>query len=401
MKYKINICFLILTILFISACKKNKEQDAASNDGSYYTCSMHHQIRQDKPGKCPICHMDLIKVKPQKPKSNEITLSEQQIKLGNIKTAIIEESQNQMAQKFLGVLTSNQNKVNMLSTRAMGRIEKLFVKTEGEYVKIGQPIYEIYSEDISIAKRDYKSAFLQLELNDAIDKTIKSILEAAKQKLLYFGLTTAQIEALKTSNDLSPYTTFYSNYAGFVSEVLVQEGSYTMEGSPLLKLVDLSSLWLEVQVNANYINNISLGKNAKVSIVDFPEQELNAKVSFINAELSPNSRLVLIRLDIPNTTLTFKPGMQANVSLVNKPLKGLYIPIDAVIQDEKSSYIWIEKSEGKFENRMVETGTEINGMIEIKSNISSNTKVVISGAYLINSEYKFRKGSDPMEGMKM
>ena len=375
--------------------------DSKANDGTYYTCSMDPQIREDKPGKCPICHMELTKVKVDDSKSNEIKLSDQQIKLGNIKTATIEESQNQMEQNFLGVLTSNQNNVNVLSTRAMGRIEKLFVKTEGAYVKVGQPIYEIYSEDISVAKRDYKSAFLQLGLTGGTDKNIQSIFEASKQKLLYFGLTNTQIEALKTTKELSPYTTFYSNYAGFVSEVLMQEGSYAMEGSPILKLVDLSSLWLEVQVNANYINDISLGKMAKVSFVDFPEKAMNAKVSFINAELISNSRLVLVRLDIPNPALVFKPGMQANVSLVNKPLKGLFIPIDAVIQDEKASYIWIEKSEGKFENRMVEIGVEINGLIEIKSNIPKNTKIVISGAYLINSEYKFRKGSDPMEGMKM
>ena len=401
MKNSIKISFLILSILFIASCNNNKEMDSKANDGTYYTCSMDPQIREDKPGKCPICHMELTKVKVDDSKSNEIKLSDQQIKLGNIKTATIEESQNQMEQNFLGVLTSNQNNVNVLSTRAMGRIEKLFVKTEGAYVKVGQPIYEIYSEDISVAKRDYKSAFLQLGLTGGTDKNIKGIFEASKQKLLYFGLTNTQIEALKTTKELSPYTTFYSNYAGFVSEVLMQEGSYAMEGSPILKLVDLSSLWLEVQVNANYINDISLGKMAKVSFVDFPEKAMNAKVSFINAELISNSRLVLVRLDIPNPALVFKPGMQANVSLVNKPLKGLFIPIDAVIQDEKASYIWIEKSEGKFENRMVEIGVEINGLIEIKSNIPKNTKIVISGAYLINSEYKFRKGSDPMEGMKM
>jgi Cu(I)/Ag(I) efflux system membrane fusion protein len=166
-------------------------------------------------------------------------------------------------------------------------------------------------------------------------------------------------------------------------------------------VVDLRSLWLEVQVNANYINNISLGKSAKVSFVGFPQKEFNAKVSFINAELIPNTRLVLVRLDIPNPNLALKPGMQANVSLVNKSLKGIFIPLDAVIQDEKSSYIWIAKSDGKFENIMVETGAEVNGLIEIKSSLSPNARVVISGAYLINSEYKFRKGSDPMEGMKM
>lgn len=401
MKNIIKLNILILSILIISSCKKNENKESKSDNISYYTCSMHPQIKQDKPGKCSICHMELTQVKADDSMNNEITLTEQQIRLGNIKTASIEESQNQMEQNFIGVLTSNQNNVNVLSARAMGRIEKLYVKTEGSYVKVGQAIYEIYSENISVAKRDYKTTFLQLGLSGGFDKNLMRILEAAKQKLLYFGLSNTQIEAIKTTKELSPYTTFYSNYSGFVSEVLMQEGSYAMEGSPLLKLVDLSNLWLEVQINTAYINNISLGKIAKVSFVDFPEKTMNAKVSFINPELIPNSRLVLVRLDIPNPTFVFKPGMQANVSLINKSLKALFIPVDAVIQDEKYSYVWIEKSEGIFENRMVKTGEEINGLIEIKSNLSPKMKVVISGAYLINSEYKFRKGSDPMKGMKM
>ncbi len=401
MKIITKIYLLTLSILFITSCNNKEDPDLGSSNGVHYTCSMDPQIKEDKPGKCPICHMILTKVKSDDSKSNEIKLSEQQIKLGNIKTATIEESKNQMEQNFLGVLTINQNNVNVLSTRVMGRIEKLFVKTQGSLVKVGQPIYEIYSEDIAIAKRDYKAAFLQLGLTGGMDKNMKSILEAAKLKLLYFGLSKTQIEALKTTDELSPYTTFYSNYSGSVSEVLMQEGNYAMEGSPVIKLVNLSSLWLEVQINSNYINNISLGKIARVTIVDFPEKAINAKVSFINAELISNSRLILVRLDIPNSSFAFKPGMQANVSLVNKALKGLFIPIDAVIQDEKSSYIWIEKSDGIFENVMVEIGGGINGLIEIKSKIPQNAKVVISGAYLINSEYKFRKGSDPMEGMKM
>ncbi len=62
---------------------------------------------------------------------------------------------------------------------------------------------------------------------------------------------------------------------------------------------------------------------------------------------------------------------------------------------------WVEKRPGVFENLMVETGIQINGMIEIKSPIDTSKKIVITGAYAIDSEYKFRKGSNPMEGMEM
>ena len=93
--------------------------------------------------------------------------------------------------------------------------------------------------------------------------------------------------------------------------------------------------------------------------------------------------------------------MQAMAKLTQSNLKGLYIPVDAVIREKNASYIWVEKRPGVFENVMVETGIETNGMIEIKSEIDPAKKVVITGAYAINSEYKFRKGSDPMAGHQM
>jgi Cu(I)/Ag(I) efflux system membrane fusion protein len=106
-------------------------------------------------------------------------------------------------------------------------------------------------------------------------------------------------------------------------------------------------------------------------------------------------------MEIPNPNLQLKPGMQAIAKLSQPQQKGLFIPIDAVIREENAAYIWVEKRPGVFENIMVETGLETNGMIEIKSEIDAAKKVVITGAYAINSEYIFRKGIDPMEGMKM
>lgn len=400
---KIIILFLIL-LAAVSACNtKNKEEQEGNKSKSttFYTCSMDPQVKEDQPGKCPICHMELTPVKLDESNSNEISLSKQQIQLGNITTQTIAATQSNINQNYTGVLTINQEKIKTVSARAMGRIEKLYVKTIGDYVSKNQPLYSLYSEDIAIAKQDYYTAYKQLTMPGDFGKNARNMLQSAKQKLLYFGLTNAQIESIKTTAAVSPYTIFYSTASGTVSEVLATEGSYAMEGSPIIKLADLNHLWLETQVNVNYAKNLKLGQNANITFTDFPDKTINAKVSFINPEINPDTRLLLIRMEIPNPNLQFKPGMQAMAKLTQSNVKGLYIPIDAVIREENASYIWLEKKQGIFEVLMVETGVETNGMIEIKSDIDASKKVVITGAYAINSEYKFRKGSDPMEGMKM
>lgn len=398
------IGILVFLIATLTACNtKNKEElkKKSQDEKVYYTCSMDPQVTEDKPGKCPICHMDLVPIKTTISNSNEITLSEQQIKLGNITTQTILESKSSLEQSYTGVLAINQEKIKTVSSRAMGRIEKLYFKTIGDYVTKNQAVYQLYSEDIAIAKQDYFTAFKQLSMPGDFGKNAQSMLNAAKQKLLFFGLSKAQIESIKSANEVSPYTTFYSNYSGYISEIIGAEGSYLMEGSAIIKLADLSTLWLETQVNVNYSKSVTIGQNVKVSFADFPDKTINARISFINPEINTDTRLLLIRMEISNPNLLLKPGMQAIAKLSQPNLKGLFIPTDAVIREENASYIWVEKSQGIFENLMVETGIESNGMIEIKSELDPSKKVVITGAYGINSEYIFRKGSDPMAGMKM
>lgn len=413
MKKSNKIGILLLFVFVLMACNSKEKQDHSITDkkdhsqhdenkeATFYTCSMDPQVKEDKPGKCPICHMELTPVKRDENEVNQISLSKQQIQLGNITTQVIEQTQNNVEQNYNGVLTFNQEKSKTFSSKAMGRIEKLYFKSTGDYITLNQPIYQLYSEDIAIAKQDYYTAFKQLEMPGDFGKNAKNILNSAKQKLLFYGLSNSQIEHIKSNKDVSPYTTFYSTVSGTISEISAVEGSYIMEGAPIIKLTDLSKLWLETQVNINYFKSLKIGQIATITFADFPDKLLNAKVSFINPEINQETRLLLIRFEIPNQDLILKPGMQAIAKLKITGGKGIYIPTDAVIREEGASYIWIEKKPGIYENLMVETGIETNGLIEIKTKINNGTKVVITGAYAINSEYKFRKGSDPMEGMKM
>lgn len=400
---KIHPLLFLFFIVFFSCNTKNKDITEHQNhqEKTFYTCSMDPQVKEDQPGKCPICHMELTPVQHDTTQANEISLSEQQIQLGNIKTQSLSETQNGLVQSYTGVLTINQEKINTISTRAMGRIEKLYFKTIGDYVSKNQAVYQLYSEDIAIAKRDYYTAFKQLSLPGDFGKNAQNMLKTAQQKLQYFGLSNAQIESVKTNEAISPYTVFYSTYAGTISDILTTEGSYSMEGSGVIQLTDLKSLWLEIQVNVNYARSLKMGQSALITFTDFPDKKVTAKVSFINPEINPDTRLLLVRMEIANPDLHFKPGMQAIATVSQPNLKGFFIPTDAVIREGNVTYIWLEKRPGIFENKIIETGIETNGMIEIKSDINPSKKVVVSGAYGINSEYIFRKGSDPMAGIKM
>jgi Cu(I)/Ag(I) efflux system membrane fusion protein len=176
---------ILTTVLLFSASCKNKIAAPQIAD-SYYTCSMDPQVVEYKPGKCPICHMELTKVKKSNGEhKDEIQLSEQQIQLGNIITDTIRIGTIGDQLVLTATLNFDQMKSSSVSSRVMGRVEKLYYKNLGDYVKKGSPLYDLYSEELNNAKQEYLLA-LDKKKTFADESVIDfdQLLQGAKNKLL-------------------------------------------------------------------------------------------------------------------------------------------------------------------------------------------------------------------------
>ena len=390
---------IITSLIVLASCKGKKE--TTMNKDEYYTCSMHPQIMEDKPGLCPICHMDLIVVKRTKTAVGEIMLNDEQIRLGNIQTDTIRNGIIGDKLVLTATLNTDESKVNSINARIMGRIDRLYFKNVGDYVPRGVHLYDLYSEELNNAKQEYIAA---LEKQETLDNSIidfNRLVQSAKTKLLLWGMSEAQVSELEKSKKTSPLTSFYSNASGFITELPVMEGQYASEGMTIVKLADLSSLWAEAQVYASQLSAVDLNSVAIVQIPDLPGKEWKGKIEFANPEIMPDSRLNLVRVTIPNPNRILKPGMPAYVSIKSKEIKTLTLLTDAVLRDGKMNTVWVQSGKNSFKMKMVEIGLESGDQIEIKSGLESGDVVVIRGAYLLHSEYVFKKGNDPMAGMKM
>jgi Cu(I)/Ag(I) efflux system membrane fusion protein len=386
--------FVIIAMLFIVACK-NKKPEAVADSNVYYTCSMHPQVVQNKPGTCPICHMDLIAVNRSNQANDEIKLSDEQIQLGNIQTDTLGHSVLGDRVVLTATLNFDEMKVNTVSARITGRIDRLYFKNTGDYIRKGDHLLDLYSEELNTAKQEYVAA---LERQQTLDNSIidfKQLLQSAKNKLLLWGLSEAQIAELARTKNASPLTAVYSSVSGAVTELPVKEGQYVMEGGIIVKVADMSTLWAEAQVYASQLASVDYKGMATVQLPDMPGKEITGKVSFANPEISADTRISLIRISIPNTGNLLKPGMPAYVLLKGSPSKSMTLPIDAVLRDGRVATVWVRTGKNTFKNRMVETGLESGDRIEIKSGLQNGDVVVISGAYLLNSEYVFKTGGDP------
>jgi Cu(I)/Ag(I) efflux system membrane fusion protein len=386
-------------ILWLQACK-SKSQEHVHEADVYYTCSMDPQIVESKPGNCPICKMPLTPVKKSSaPKLNELQLSDQQIQLGNISVDTIRSGSIDNQTTLTATLNYDQTKTFSISSRVMGRIERLYFKNTGEYVRKGDKLFDIYSEELNNAKQEYLLALERkqaLASNAAID--FDALVQSAKNKLRLWGMTDAQIAQLAASGKTSLTTTFFSSESGFITALDVSEGDYVMEGGTVVQLADISTLWAEAQVFATQLADFPQGATATVQIPGFANENIQGKVRLVHPEVVQGSRVNLLHVSIPNKGNRYKPGMPAYVHLSEASRSSLTLPIDAIIRDSKGATVWVKTGANTFTSKMVELGEESGDVIEIKSGLMAGDLVVITGAYLLQSEYIFKKGTDPMAG---
>lgn len=388
MNRKIFFLVFISSMLLLASCNNHENHSVLSNSDEYYTCSMDPQVIENKDGICPICHMKLIKAKKNTLKAGQIKLSVQQIKLANITFDTLRISNLTKEIMLTGKVTFDQNLSNAISTKIQGRIEKLAVKNSGDYIRKGQLLYEIYSEDINAAQLDYILA---------IQKSVsEELIVASKNKLLLYGMNEFQINQLKSSKNALQNISIYSSIDGFVSELSVAEGNYVTTGQTLFRLASFNSLWVEAQVYLPYLSYLKIGTEAHFNIPSLSDTLFLGKVIFIEPQVQSPNRFVLTRFQIQNPTQQIKPGMLANITLKTEMKKTLALPINAIIQDSKGAYVWIRNKDDVFENRRVKLGMQNSTQIEIVDGLQVGETVVVSGSYLLNSEYVFKKGTNSM-----
>lgn len=390
----------LLPAVFLAACKETGKKKTVVAAKQTYTCPMHPQIIQDKPGTCPICGMDLVQFDKNN-KETSLTLGESQVALANITTLVVGAGALSNFKQLNGRLVTDPQHTTIISSRVAGRIEVLFVKETGVKVSKGQALYKIYSEQLAALQQEYLLSAAQVK-QFPDDARFQQIERAARQKLLLYDQSPEQISQLLQSQRVNPYVTYPATESGIVAGLSVSEGQYIAEGGAVMNVEGYQQLWVEADVYPAEAAAVKVGQSVKVIVAGWENEPQTMTVQFISPALQNGSQLLQIRGTVPNPGNRWQRGLQANILL---PLQSkgdvLRLPADAVIRDGKGAHVWVERSKGKFEPRMVQTGMESFDAVEITKGLTAGDTVVVSGAYLLYSEYLLKKGSDPMAGMAM
>ena len=446
---------VLLIALSNAACQKTKTDDHAAVEGKvYYTCSMHPQVHEDAPGRCPICGMDLIAVKtvpvakkqaastamytcPMHPQvhqakpglcpicgmelvkqagqpipaggaavsSADLTLTAQQVALGNIHAQVIGTSPSEMPVPTVltGTITADAQQTQSVSSRVAGRIEHLYVRQTGQLLRRGAPLFSVYSEPLQALQQEYLLALMQSREQRG---AYQQFAEATSQKLHLLGVTSGQLRQLAARGRPNPVMTYYSPTTGTVQTLDVVQGQYVTEGSPLVTLTNLATVWVEAQLYPQDVARLPLGKSVTVQVAGEPGSR-RGKVVFLSPELSGSSQVTLARIQLINPGGRLLPGARTNVLLDSQTTATtaqptLRVPVEALIRDGKNSYLWTQTGARQYHRVRVSTGEGSASSVLVTSGLSAGAKVVVSGAYLLQSEYSLRQGAtDSMNGMSM
>lgn len=379
----------------------NSETSTSENTGStakkdrkilYWRAPMNPNEVYDHPGKSQM-GMDLVPVYEDEGGVEGVVKIDPVVAQNmNIKTAVVQNKDLSSRVITNGILATNEEREYIVTTRVNGWVEKLYVNYTGQVVSKGEKLMDIYSPELVAAEQELLTALsYQNSVKNSGIKDVTSssddLLKNAVRKLELLEISDKEIERLKQTKEVQTYVTLYAQKGGTVVHKNIIEGQKIMSGEPLLKISDLSNLWLMADIYEYELSKIKLGSPADITFNFLPGKTFKSRISFIYPTLDDKTRTAKVRFDIPNYNNELKPSMYANIVINGKEM-GNYpvIPEQAVLRSGQRDVLILSLGNGKFKPVDVTLGGYSDGYYQVLKGISAGDTIVTSAQFLIDSE---------------
>jgi Cu(I)/Ag(I) efflux system membrane fusion protein/cobalt-zinc-cadmium efflux system membrane fusion protein len=386
----------------------------------YYRCPMHPQVIEKHPGKCPICHMELVPFTPKEapaavalPTPAEgagvIRVSPAAIQSMGVTTTKVEVRPLSRVTLAVGTVNFDERNLNVLTTKVDGWVDRLYVNATGDPVRKGQTLLSIYSPDLVSSQEEYLLALRNLKAMQKSPVTemaagARRLAEASRRRLEYFDIGAAQINALERTGQVRKHLRLYSPANGYVTKRMVTQGMYVKAGMPLIEVADLSTIWVDADIYQYELPWIKVGQPVSMSLQYLPGETFQGKIDYIYPYLNQTTRTATVRLRFPNPGLRLKPAMFSQVK-IESPVthNAVVVPSDAIINTGLKQYVFLALGEGRFVPREVALGVLGNDDLQqVLAGLKGGEEVVTSAQFMLDSESRFREAAKMMmPGMEM
>lgn len=375
--------------LIFKGDKTEKHELTVEVNQTTWTCSMHPQIRQDEPGNCPICGMELIPVSKQNGQQEHsspfvYSMSPEAVALANIQTAKVMYMLPEHEIYLTGKIAVNEQKLAVITANFSGRIERLFVDYTGQTLTKGQKLATIYSPELVTAQKELLEAAKSKDINPAL-------FNAAREKLSLWKITENQINAIAESGTIATELDVFADISGVVLKREVSKGDYISKGNVLFEIADLSSVWVIYDAYETDIPWLKLGDKVSFTLSSLPGKEYLSTITFIDPLINSQTRTVSVRTEVSNPGMMLKPEMFVNAKVKTRISindKSLLIPKTSILWTGKRSVIYVKVPDSEFpayEMREIILGPPAGAFYLVESGLKEGEEIVINGVFAIDA----------------
>lgn len=323
-----------------------------------------------------------------------IQISPAKQQLLGIVTGTVEKSSYSFTLQATGQVTAAETQTIRLFAGTEGWIREISSKATGTLVQKDDLLAIIYTRDFLAAQQSYLYALKNQEsLGKNADQSPAVIAQAqvdsSIDNLLAMGVSEIQIRNLARNREPAQNIELRAPVTGFVVANNLFSGLRFERGAELLRLADLHQVWILADVFGREADYIPPGLMAGVTVAG-GNLSLRARVADSLPQFDAATRTMKIRLEAQNRDYRLRPGMFVDVAFPVKLPASLSVPADAVVDTGERKTVFLDRGNGYFEPRLVETGWRFGDRIEIRNGLSPGERIVLAGSFLLNSESRLQ-----------
>ena len=329
-----------------------------------------------------------------------------------MKMLTIEEvtaSQVQDSLRLSARIDLDQTRVARIGASVSGRVTEINAML-GTTVKKGTQLAMLNSTELGRAQSDYLKASTQVNLRQVTVKRAERLkeggvlseaeyqerkavlteaevdLRAARDQLKIMGMSEKDLKVLDQDRNIHSFSPVTSSIEGVVIERSIAIGQVVQPSDSLYTVADLSRLWLVAEVPEQQAHWAREGDQVRAEVPALPELEVVGKLIYVADMVNPETRTVMVRMELANPDRLFKPQMLAALKITKPGSQSLVIPSQSVVREGDQDYVFVELTTGHFELRAVRLGREEAHRRPLFSGLKSGERIVVNGSFHLNNE---------------
>lgn len=309
-----------------------------------------------------------------------------------VKTGYVRQENLQVVIRALGVVTYDETRLRDIALKFNGWVGQLHADAIGKVVKEGEPLFTVYSPELLAAQEEYLEILRRDSRAKASDQQHR--IEAARRRLRLWDLRDTQIHELEKRGTALEYVPILSPVNGVVIDKQIVAGSAFRMRQQLLRIADVSRVWVEAQVYDFELPLIKAGMKAEVILPDLQDREFEARVDYVYPFMEGDTHTAKVRVVLENADGLLRPAMYAEVRLTAQLGQRLLVPESAVLYSGRNRVVFLVVGDGRYAPRKIKTGQRNRQWIEVLEGLAEDDMVVTSGTFLIAAESKLKAGLD-------